>query len=194
MPETFDDLFEKAMAAAGGSDYDFPRFYKLQLQESQVYFLALEQNKTNSNFKGYQVVWDQYRRVPAPATASTMQRPRVGEVVGYKPIQPDALPPGVRHRFEKKFPLREKAPAASPMHLRDKILASSSIKPEYAPRFVSRDQLIELVNFWHLAQTALSGQGTSRHTRLIWASDEFHKLHPEISAMAAYKDLSNSLE
>jgi hypothetical protein len=61
----------------------------------------------------------------------------------------------------------------------------------YKPRFVSAPQLLELINLYHLAR----GAGKlSRYDRLIWASSEFHKANPQISATAAYKDLSAQLE
>lgn len=67
------------------------------------------------------------------------------------------------------------------------------IEPVYQPRHVSGPQLTELVNLYHLARTALSGQRCGRYERLCWAAAEFHKINPAISVTAAYKDLSNSL-
>lgn len=68
------------------------------------------------------------------------------------------------------------------------------IEPAYEPRFVTKVQLAELVNLYHLARTALSGKDDSRYQRMLWASREFHKANPTISETAAYKDLSNGLE
>ena len=44
----------------------------------------------------------------------------------------------------------------------------------------------ELVNLYHLAKTALSGQDDSKWARMCWAAREFHKKHPEIHATRAY--------
>ncbi len=60
-------------------------------------------------------------------------------------------------------------------------------------RFIKESDMPELVNLYHLARTALSGQSCSKYDRMIWASSEFHKLHPEVSATAAYKDLEVQL-
>lgn len=59
----------------------------------------------------------------------------------------------------------------------------------YAPRFIRADQAVELINLYHLARTALSGQECTPYTRRLWASKEFSKAHPEVSSTAAYKDL-----
>lgn len=59
-------------------------------------------------------------------------------------------------------------------------------------RFVTHDQYVELVNLYHLARTALASKPHSRYDRLIWASGEFSKAHPEISPTAAYKDLETN--
>lgn len=62
-------------------------------------------------------------------------------------------------------------------------------------RFISQSQYLELINLYHLARTALSGtQNQSKYDRMIWATKEFNKLHPDISSTAAYKDLSANLE
>lgn len=51
--------------------------------------------------------------------------------------------------------------------------------------------LVELCNLFHLAKTALAGRGkqVTRYDQKLWASREFHKVHPEISSTAAYKAL-----
>lgn len=56
--------------------------------------------------------------------------------------------------------------------------------------------MIELSNLYHLANTALSGQGASptKHARMVWASKEFGKLHPEISSTRAYKEISREIQ
>lgn len=65
-----------------------------------------------------------------------------------------------------------------------------------ALRWVSEAEGIELVNLWHLARTALVHKPLEERTsyhRMQWAAAEFHKLHPDISAGAAYKDLEAML-
>ena len=68
------------------------------------------------------------------------------------------------------------------------------VRPDYRPRWLTRDQGYEIVNLYHLARTALSGQPDGRYERMMWASREFHKAHPETSQTAAYKDLCGLLE
>jgi len=67
----------------------------------------------------------------------------------------------------------------------------------YQTRFIKADHSAELVNLYHLARCALSGvEGKnpgSKYDRLIWAADQFHKAHPEVSATGAYKDLDGLL-
>jgi len=58
---------------------------------------------------------------------------------------------------------------------------------------VTKDQLTELYNLYHLAQTALSGKENSKWHRMIWAAKEFHKLHPSVSENSAYINLSNDI-
>lgn len=68
-----------------------------------------------------------------------------------------------------------------------------TMKPyQYEPRFMSQAQLTELLNLWHLAKTAR--YGGNRHDQLTWATNEFHKLYPDISTTAAWKDLTAQLE
>lgn len=56
---------------------------------------------------------------------------------------------------------------------------------------LNREQLAELFNLFHIARSA--GRKT-RYERMIYASNEFNKLHPEISSTCAYKHLSRSFE
>jgi hypothetical protein len=58
-------------------------------------------------------------------------------------------------------------------------------------RFINQSQYTELINLYHLARAA--GKAT-RYDRMIWASKEFHKIYPNISETAAYKDLSSNLQ
>lgn len=76
----------------------------------------------------------------------------------------------------------------------DRGIHSVDTAPGYTPRFVTRAQLMELINLYHLARVPLSGQKCGRWERMHWAATEFHKKHPEISTTAAYKDLSAQLE
>jgi hypothetical protein len=61
-------------------------------------------------------------------------------------------------------------------------------------RFIKQDQLSELINLYHLARVALSGKECTKYTRMLWASKEFSKLHPEVSSTGAYKDLDVQLD
>ena len=61
----------------------------------------------------------------------------------------------------------------------------------FSPRFVASADLDELSQLWHLSRTARPGD--SRYARLLWASGEFAKAHPSISATGAYKDLDTML-
>jgi hypothetical protein len=60
----------------------------------------------------------------------------------------------------------------------------------FEPRFVPEHLLVELSNLWHLSQVPCN----SGYERMLWASREFSKHHPEISSTAAYKDLDCMLE
>ena len=63
-----------------------------------------------------------------------------------------------------------------------------------ALRFVTKEQMSELINLYHLSRVALSGTGKrGKYEQMLWATSEFHKLHPDISATAAYKDLDGQL-
>ena len=64
-----------------------------------------------------------------------------------------------------------------------------AVSPGYQVRFIRPGQAGELMDLFHLARTALSGKDASNYNRMLWASNEFHKAHPEVSATAAYKDL-----
>lgn len=68
-----------------------------------------------------------------------------------------------------------------------------TVAPKYSVRFIKPADKGELINLFHLARTALSGQSCSRYDRMIWASREFSKAHPETSSTAAYKELDGLL-
>jgi hypothetical protein len=60
----------------------------------------------------------------------------------------------------------------------------------FTPRFIPTHLLGDLFELWHTSRVA---RGNSRYERMLWASDQFHKAHPEISSTAAYKDLDGML-
>ena len=77
----------------------------------------------------------------------------------------------------------EKTPAA----MRSEYMRTN---PGYEVRFIKPSQANELFNLYHLARVPLSGTGKDTpYERMLWASKEFHKLHPEVSETGAYKDL-----
>lgn len=52
---------------------------------------------------------------------------------------------------------------------------------------------VELVNLYHLAQTALARQeNRGRHARMIWASKAYAKAHG-VTRLGAYKALDRAL-
>lgn len=63
----------------------------------------------------------------------------------------------------------------------------------YTTRFINESDAAELVNLYHLARVPLAGQECTRYTRMLWAAHEFHKLHSDVSATGAYKDLEGLL-
>lgn len=70
------------------------------------------------------------------------------------------------------------------------------VLPAYQPRFVTEAGLAEMIELWHLAKVPVCDRplNTRAHRRKIWAAEQFHVLHPEISSTAAYKDLDAYLE
>ena len=62
------------------------------------------------------------------------------------------------------------------------------------PKFVSREDVEEMIELYHLSRTALSGKDDSRHNRIIWAASEFVKKYPDTKKTLAYKDLAAALE
>jgi hypothetical protein len=58
--------------------------------------------------------------------------------------------------------------------------------------YLNDKERAELYNLYHLARTALSGGDDSKYNRKIWASKEFHKLHPEISRTSAYLEFDSA--
>ncbi len=55
---------------------------------------------------------------------------------------------------------------------------------------MTKEQIIELVNLYHLARTALAGTSDrSQYARMRWAVDEFRKTNPEVSDKRAYLEL-----
>lgn len=65
---------------------------------------------------------------------------------------------------------------------------------DYRPRFVTEAQLVDLVNLYHLARTALNeGRGATPYERMVWAAGQFAKENEGITSTGAYKDLCASL-
>lgn len=56
-------------------------------------------------------------------------------------------------------------------------------------RFINACDKHELINLYHLARTALSGEDDSRWARMCWAARRFSEAHPQVSSTGAYKDL-----
>ena len=67
------------------------------------------------------------------------------------------------------------------------------VQPLYQLQWVKTTDAEELINLYHLARTALSGQPCGQYERMLWASKEFSKMHPYCGATAAYKDLDGLL-
>ena len=76
----------------------------------------------------------------------------------------------------------------------DGALSNPPLPPDYKVRFIPVAMSAQLVNLYHLARTALSGQDDSPYQRMIWASQEFHRQHPKVSENGAYKDLCGLLD
>ena len=57
-------------------------------------------------------------------------------------------------------------------------------------RFISDEELTELINLYHLARC----HSYNKHDRMILASKWFSEKHPFITSTAAYKDLYGYLE
>lgn len=50
----------------------------------------------------------------------------------------------------------------------------------------------ELSQLWHLSRTATAG-ASGRWARLVWASQQYAAVHPDVSTTAAYKVLERML-
>lgn len=64
------------------------------------------------------------------------------------------------------------------------------MKTKFVPRFVTVEQLAELVNFYHLARVPV---GSRKYDRMIQAANWLHDKYPDITHTAAYKDLDTFL-
>lgn len=65
---------------------------------------------------------------------------------------------------------------------------------KYKTRFVKESHAGELINLYHLARTALAGNGVvTSYDRMVWASGYFAKEHSDVSSTGAYKDLCGLL-
>jgi hypothetical protein len=60
---------------------------------------------------------------------------------------------------------------------------------EYKTRFIPQADAWKIINYCHLARTALSGKECTRYTRMLWAAKEYAKENTAVSASGAYKDL-----
>lgn len=71
------------------------------------------------------------------------------------------------------------------------------IIPSYVCRFIPDALAGELINLYHLARTATSGnrQQRGRHAQMIWAAEMFYRAHPDrgFTVTGAYKDLDGLL-
>lgn len=74
------------------------------------------------------------------------------------------------------------------------------VEPIVRSKRLTSAELGELVNFFHVARTALAGQrddrgdrADSRHGRMLWAAREFSK-GGRVTEMSAYLELSAALE
>jgi len=71
-----------------------------------------------------------------------------------------------------------------------------AVQPPYQVRFINPAHIGELVNLYHLARVAHANDAEkrgSRYHRKLWAAEQFHKAHPEVTETAAYKDLEGLL-
>ena len=68
---------------------------------------------------------------------------------------------------------------------------SLPIEPEYRPRFIPARDSSKLVNYYHLANTALDRP--TRLERMQWACKWYSRENPTVSATGAYKDLCGLL-
>ena len=65
---------------------------------------------------------------------------------------------------------------------------------KFQPQEVSEDQLKRLINLYHLARVALSGQSPSRLDRMNWAVKNFIKENPQyLSFKRVYLDLEAAI-
>jgi len=62
---------------------------------------------------------------------------------------------------------------------------------DYEPKLIKLVHMKDLVDLWHASRACLAGQDDSKHGRLVWASRQFKKAHPEYSTTKAYLELQN---
>lgn len=55
---------------------------------------------------------------------------------------------------------------------------------------LTRDELAELINIWHTSRT----HSSSRHERMLYTTEWFHKDHPQYTSMTIYKTLDRQLK
>lgn len=61
----------------------------------------------------------------------------------------------------------------------------------YKTRFIKQEQASELINLYHLSR---SFGKHSTWEKMVWASEQFSKIHSEVSSTGAYKDLDGLLQ
>ena len=85
--------------------------------------------------------------------------------------------------------------AMDPKTNKDKPVTAGEFKmePKYQPRFLTPEQVKELMEIYQASRVALSGKMTTRHERMVYTAQQFSKKHPEVKALAAYKDLDGLL-
>lgn len=113
MPESFENLYQKALAAAakiipsgGMHTYEatehWPRFYLITHRDGERgYHMATEEFK-NGNLKGFFVRVIPGKRKPTKAVSYSILKPRRGEI-GWTLIPPTDVPPEVIERLREKM-------------------------------------------------------------------------------------------
>lgn len=70
----------------------------------------------------------------------------------------------------------------------------SQIIPQYVPRFITRQQASDLLEFWRMTSVGHKDWSASFHERMLNTCKKFVKIHPDVSLTAAYKDLCGLLD
>lgn len=63
---------------------------------------------------------------------------------------------------------------------------------------ITKTEVIECLNLWHVSRTACSGSGTNRHDRMVWVATTYAAEHSTgadaCSVDRAYKIISRTLD